>query len=195
MSQGTPKLYNIMAFNDSEVYFTGKVYADSMIELLCELKKCESKILEKEHNKDPFCEDIKTPIRLHIYCTGGLTLEAFFAVDKIRMLKVPLHTIVSGLTASAGTILSCIGTRRYITRNAHMLIHGVRSLDGKGNVTELRHNTVDDYGVNWTAMVIRHYVRYTKMTREMIEEIFSERDRYMSPEECLEKGLVDEIID
>ncbi len=32
------------------------------------------------------------------------------------------------------------------------------------------------------------------MMRETIEELFDEPDRYMTPEECLAKGLVDEIL-
>ncbi len=181
-----------MTFHDSEIYFTGKVNVDSSIELVRELKNCESKILSAENNTNPFSGDIKTPIRLHIYCTGGLTPETFVVVDQIRMLKVPVHTIVSGLTSSAGTILSCVGARRYITRNAHMLIHNVRHVDEKGNIIKIQNDTL--YGVNWRQIVVGHYIKYTKMAREEIEEIFDAPDRYMSPEECMEKGLVDEII-
>lgn len=190
--QEHPKLYNIMTFNDSEIYFTGKVYGESMVMLVHELKRCESKILEMEKNKNPFGEDMKTPIRLHINSTGGITHETFFAVDQMRLLKVPIHTIVSGLTASSATILSCVGTRRYITRNAYMLIHGPRMVDNMGNIKKNDNN--DWYGINWNKMILHHYEQYTKMTRETIEELFDEPDRYMTPEECLAKGLVDEIL-
>ena len=195
MSQEYPKLYHIMTFNDFEIYFTGKVYGDSMIELIHALKKCESTILENENNTNPFGEYIKTPIRLYIYCSGGLTIDTFVVTDQMRMLKVPIHTIVFGMTASSGTLLSCVGTRRYITRNAYMLIHGPLFSDAKGNIIKSGYDNSNYRGINWTDTIIRHYVKYTKMTYKEIEEIFKSPDRYMSPEECLEKGLVDEIID
>jgi ATP-dependent protease ClpP protease subunit len=185
--------YDIMTFNDSEVYFTGHVCTESMVKLVYELKKCESKILAEENNKYPFGSGEPTPIRLHIYSGGGVTTDAFFAVDQMRMLKVPLYTIVCGYASSGATILSCVGTRRYITKNSHMLVHAPRYVQVKGGNTQiiqLHHN-----GMDVNEMLFRHYSKYTKLSCADVAEIFREPDRYMSPEECLEKGLVDEIID
>lgn len=184
--------YNIMTVNDFEIYFNGNIYTESMFELVREIKKCESKILEMEKNKNPFGEDMKTPIRLHIFSHGGTIVDSFFAADQIRMLKVPIHTIICGLGCSGATVISCVGTWRYITKNSHMMIHKGGIIDPKlvpGNDRDAQW-----HGANWYRLLVQHYVQYTKMTDETIEEIFSLPDRYMSPEECLAKGLVDEII-
>jgi ATP-dependent protease ClpP protease subunit len=190
-SSWEPK-YNIMSFNDSEVYFTGGVCTDSMVELVRELKKCESKILAIQNNKYPFDEVQEIPIRLHIYSNGGSAIDSFFAIDQFRMLKVPLHTIVSGIASSAASILSCVGTRRYITKNSHMLIHAPRYLQVKGGNTQFIQ--AHHYGMDFNEMLYRHYSTYTKLSHTDISQIFQEPDRFMNAEECLEKGLVDEIL-
>ncbi len=185
--------YDIMSFNDSEVYFTGGVCTESMVKLVYELKKCESKILALENNKYPFGDNKMTPIRLYIYSGGGAVNDAFFAVDHMRMLKVPLYTIVSGVTSSAATILSCVGTRRYITKNSHMLVHAPRYVQVKEGSTQIIQ--LHFSGIDMNEMLYRHYSTFTKLSQTEIAEIFREPDRYMNAEECLEKGLVDEIID
>lgn len=46
------------------------------------------------------------PIKLFLTTHGGSVYAAFKAVDIIKTLQVPVHTIVIGYVASAGTILS-----------------------------------------------------------------------------------------
>jgi ATP-dependent protease ClpP protease subunit len=48
-------------------------------------------------------------------------------VDTINKLKVTVHTVVSGYVASAGTLLSIVGKKRFITSNSFMMIHELRS--------------------------------------------------------------------
>jgi ATP-dependent Clp protease protease subunit len=67
------------------------------------------------------------PIKLYITSNGGLVYQVFMAIDTIMNMKVPVHTICKGLVASAGTLLSLAGRKRYITENSYMLIHQIRS--------------------------------------------------------------------
>lgn len=191
MSIETKRPFNVTNCNNTDIYFLGSICTESMMELVKELKLCEAKILSPDNYRDLFDPYI-APIRLHIYSSGGYTFDAYFAVDQIRMLRVPVHTIVCGSACSAATILSCVGKRRFITKNAYMLIHApcikLQPIPD-GQIKQGHYN-----GIDYNAHLINHYVTYTKMTRESLEELFSMPDRYFNAEECLEKGLIDEII-
>ena len=68
---------------------------------------------------------VAEPIYLHVNSFGGGVFAAFHAVDVIKQSAIPVHTIVEGATASAGTLMSCVGVKRYIRPHATMLIHQV----------------------------------------------------------------------
>ena len=63
------------------------------------------------------------PIYLHIYSNGGYIYSAFSAIDLIESLKVPVYSVIEGATASAGTLISIVCTKRFIRPLGYMLIH------------------------------------------------------------------------
>ncbi len=200
--------YRVVNVNDRDIYFTGAVNSDSMLDLVKELKHCERKsinalkVVKREMNaaKDKLKEEdsqyvsigeiTATPINLHINSGGGSVFDVLFAIDEIKNLKVPVHTIVSGMAASAGTVLSCAGTKRFITKNAHMLIHEIRSgfWGKKSEIDEHFENTSQ-----LSKLLIDYYKDHTKMTEDDLKEILK-HDYYWDAQKCLEKGLVDEIM-
>ena len=109
----------------------------------------KAEILKNKSDEDNDLCEIKVttrPIKLHITTYGGTVYDVFTAIDTIKNMKVDVHTICKGIVASAGTLLSLAGKKRYITENSYMLIHEVRSgMWGKfsdlkeeyDNVTEL----------------------------------------------------------
>ena len=66
---------------------------------------------------------INKPIRLFITSNGGSVHQALLMYDLIQSLRIQVHTICRGYVASAGTILSLAGKKRFITSNSYMLIH------------------------------------------------------------------------
>ena len=62
------------------------------------------------------------PIKLHLNSPGGEVKDAFVIVDIILKSEVPIYTIIEGESASAATLISVIGHKRYITENSNMLI-------------------------------------------------------------------------
>lgn len=130
-------------------------------------------------------------ITLHISSWGGGVHAAMAGVDTIKNLKVPVHTVILGYAASAGTLLSVCGAKRFIHRNAIGLVHELRSTTGWGKMSSLR----DEMG-NFERMsnhLIRYYVEHTKLTEEELRKMMS-RDCEWDAEDCLKHGLVDEII-
>ena len=189
----------------NDIYFNGKINNRSMPSLIKELTNMEQKInkkikkikkkiddLEKNDEYDDSCQIKITaqPIKLHITTYGGTVYDVFTVIDTIKNMKVDVHTICKGIVASAGTLLSLAGKKRYITENSYMLIHEVRSgMWGKysdikeeyENVTELMEH------------LKKYYIKNTKITEEEIVEQLK-KDTMWNAQKCLEKGLVDEIL-
>ena len=67
------------------------------------------------------------PLELLVNSEGGEVFSAFGIVDRIKSNTVPIHTYVEGIAASAATLISVVGHKRFIRKNSFMLIHQVRS--------------------------------------------------------------------
>ena len=130
------------------------------------------------------------PIKLHINSGGGSVFDALFAIDEIRSIDLQSHTIVCGMAASAATLLSCAGTKRFIMKNAYMLIHEIRSgCWGKKSDIEEHFENMS----RLSKLLIDYYKENTKMTEDDLKEILK-HDYYWDAKTCLEKGLVNEIL-
>ena len=201
---------------DNDIYFNGPINTTSMSKLSNELIKLESKLLKEERrlkkkiddvlrgdkelysqiyeNTNETCDvEIKVtnkPIRLFITSNGGSVHQALMVYDMISSLRIPVYTICRGYVASAGTILSLAGKKRYITQNSYMLIHQL-SAGGWG-----KFNSMTDQYEN-AKKLMEHiksiYAKTTKITLEELDEIMK-HDISWNSKICLEKGLVQEII-
>merc|ERR1711978_169649 len=99
--------------------------------------------------------------------------------------------IVEGATASAGTLMSVVGEKRYIRPTASMLVHELSSWFG-GKLSRL----TDDFK-NTTQMhesIKKIYREHTKLEATDMDDILK-RDLWWMAEKCLEVGLVDEVWD
>jgi len=190
---------------NNEIYFNGPINYVSMTNLLQELNKLQDKIIKeskvlkrkfadmtKDEDESKYCfVKIKyKPIKLYISSHGGSVYEVLGAFDSIRNMTVPVHTICKGFVASAGTILSLAGTKRFITQNSYMLIHQLRS-GMWGKYEELN----DDFENCKTLMkhLKKIYVENTNLKDTELDDILK-KDISWSAEICLEKGLIHEII-
>lgn len=129
-------------------------------------------------------------IKLYINSPGGEVDAALCVADKIRSCVVPVHTYCEGEVASAATLISVSGKKRFITENSFFLIHQLSS-QFWGKYAEF-----EDEMQNLKAMMIvikRIYLKKTKIPEMELEELLK-RDLYISPEKCLEWSVVDEII-
>lgn len=171
---------------DNNIYFQDDITMESISLLNKELRQMQTKLIElgNAYNIDP------PPIRLHLTTDGGLIHAAFSAIDCIRELKVKVHSICDGYVASAGTLISIVCDKRYIKKNAMMLIHELRSgFWGKMSDIEDEFDNLKKL----TSMIKKFYVDHTKMKKNELGEILK-HDRNWNANECLQKGLVDEIL-
>lgn len=188
-----PQIFNQNQFTSSKVtvernniYFYGEVNTASCEELRNKLNEMDfnAKLFEIEYNsKAP-------PINLHIQSTGGSLLDSLYITDLIGSLKTPVNTYVDGYVASAASLISVVGHKRYMSKNSMILIHQLSS-GGEGKYQEL-----DDNMKNLRQMMNKVksiYISKTRLEYLQLEDILK-HDLWLDAEICKKYGLVDEII-
>ena len=171
---------------DNNIYFQDDITHESISSLNREIRLLGNELIIMGNNFG-----IETPvIKLHITSYGGSVVAALSAIDCIEESKVPIHTIIDGYAASAATLISVHGSRRYIKKNASMLIHQLRS-GVWGKMSEIN----DDYiNLQKTDKLIKKiYLEKTKLKNKEINNILK-HDLDWDAQECLKNGLVDEIL-
>lgn len=134
------------------------------------------------------------PITLIIHSPGG-SVDAGFAVwDQVKMISSPVTTLVTGLAASMGSILSLCAAkgRRFATPNARILIHQPSIHGGlRGQASDLEIHAREILKLR--ARIIGLYVEATGKDRDTIARAI-ERDTWLSAEEAKEFGLIDKVV-
>jgi len=171
---------------NNRIYFNDNITTDSVALLNKELRHMEEKMLliGQSFKIDP------PPIYLYLTTDGGEIHSALSVVDCITKLKVPVYTVVDGFVASAGTLISIAGVKRYMLPNAYMLIHELRS-GVWGKMSEI----TEEYENLKKIMehLIRLYTEKTKLNSKQLEKVLT-KDSIWNTEECLKKGLIDMIM-
>lgn len=184
---------------ENTIYFSERITYETAHHLCLMLRGLELDILDdidkvsgaakKEKSKYvEVCVEPR-PIRLVLTTHGGLVHAAFSVVDTIRSLKVPVHTVVSGYVASAGTLISLAGAKRFITPNSFMMIHEVRSgFWGRYSDARIEHMNI----TKLMEHIISYYTEKTKIPKERLTDMLK-TDTDLAPAESLELGLVDVV--
>ena len=132
------------------------------------------------------------PLKIFINSNGGEFFAAMPIIDAIKNSKIPIHTYVEGIAASAASLISVVGHRRFITKNSFMLIHELRGgIQGTySNITDEKENCD-----KIMSLIKNTYIEKSnnKLKINILENILK-RDILLSADECLNYGLVDEII-
>jgi ATP-dependent Clp protease protease subunit len=131
-------------------------------------------------------------IFMYINSPGGLVTAGLAMYDTMQFIKCDISTLVIGQACSAGSLLSMAGTKgkRYALKNSRIMIHQP-SGGASGQATDILIHAEEI-----TKIKKRLNQMYADHTGQSIEKINDamERDKFMSPEEALEFGLIDKII-
>ena len=132
------------------------------------------------------------PLKIFINSNGGDIFAAIPVIDAIMNCTIPIHTYVEGMAASAASLISVVGHKRFITKNSFMLIHELRTgVEGTySNIIDEKENCDKLMG---TIRNIYKEKTEGKLKKEIMEKILK-RDLILTSEECLNYGLIDEII-
>lgn len=134
--------------------------------------------------------DTPPPIHLRINSYGGSVFAAFGSIDYIMKSKTPVYTYIDGCAASAGTIMSVCGAKRFMGENAYMLVHQLSSTHW-GKFQELQDDMKNSE--NLMKRIKDIYEAKTKIPKTKMDEILK-HDLWWDAKTCLRYGLVDEII-
>lgn len=172
---------------ENTIFFYSDVTEQSALDLNHVLYELDSKLKNTYNFLGP---DFKPHIKLRINSYGGSLFAGLAILDTIRNLTSEVHTYVDGAAASAATIISVAGAKRYIGKNSMMLIHQL-STGNYGKYSELE----DDMENNKRLMksIKDIYKQYTKVPMKQIDEILK-HDLWFESSKCLELGLVDTIL-
>lgn len=182
----TEKDTTISPVSGNKIYFYSDVTRDSIYALNRQIDEVtkQLKIIQFTFNlSEP------PPIELQISSEGGEVFSALSTVDKILNNKVPIYTHSEGIVASAATLISVVGKKRTISKNACMLVHQVSS-SMWGNYQQFKDEMQN---LDLIMKIIKNiYLNHTKFTEKDLEEMLG-HDLCLEPNDCLKFGLVDEI--
>ena len=134
------------------------------------------------------------PILFIINSPGGSVDSGFAIWDQIKMLSSPVITLVTGLAASMGSLLSLVAGKgkRLCTPNARIMIH--QPLIGgviRGQATDLEIQAAEM--LKTRAQIVDVYAEATGKDKAVIDRAI-DRDNWMSAEEAKKFGLIDKIV-
>ena len=137
-------------------------------------------------------EDADKDINLYINCPGGIISAGLAIYDTIQLIKPDVSTICVGLAASMGTLLLAAGAKgkRYALPNATIHMHqAVGGAQGQAADIEIAAKEI----MRLQEMIRNILARHTGQPVEKITHD-TDRDFYLSPEQAVEYGIVDEIL-
>lgn len=135
------------------------------------------------------------PILFVINSPGGSVDSGFAIWDQFKLITSPVITLVTGLAASMGSLLSLVAGKgkRLATANARIMIH--QPLIGgviRGQATDLDIQAREM--LKTRAMIVEIYSDATGKDPKAIEKAIN-RDNWMTAQEAMEFGLIDKIVD
>ena len=131
-------------------------------------------------------------IFMYINSPGGLVTAGLAMYDTMQFIKCDISTLVIGQACSAGSLLAMAGTKgkRYALKNSRIMIHQP-SGGASGQATDIQIQAEEIVKIK--KKLNQMYADHTGQDIEVINQAM-ERDKFMSPQEALEFGLVDKII-
>src|SRR6201990_2093145 len=162
------------------IFLTGAVY-DQVSALIC----AQLLFLESENPaKD---------ISFYINSPGGVVSSGLAIYDTMQYIRSPVSTVCIGQAASMGSLLLCAGAKgkRFSLPNSGIMIPQP-SGGAQGQATDIEIQAREILRLR--ARLNEIYVRHTGQPLEVIAAAV-ERDKFMSPLEAKDFGLVDEVVE
>ncbi len=161
------------------IFLVGPVN-DAVASLVC----AQLLFLESENpNKD---------IAFYINSPGGVVTSGLAIYDTMQYIRSDVATVCIGQAASMGSLLLCAGAKgkRISLPNARIMIHQP-SGGAQGQATDIEIQAREILQLR--ARLNEMYVKHTGQPLEVIATAV-ERDKFMSPVEAKEFGLIDEVM-
>lgn len=137
-------------------------------------------------------DDPEKDISLYIHCPGGIINAGFAIYDTMELIRCDVSTICVGLAASMGTVLLCAGAKgkRYTLPNATIHMHQpMGGAQGQASDIAIAAKEIIRMQEKLRTIISNH-------TGQTLDKVAKDTDRdfYLSAEQAVEYGLVDEIL-
>lgn len=137
-------------------------------------------------------EDPEREIQMYINSPGGVIYAGFAIYDTMQMISNPISTVAVGVTASFGTVLLTAGTkgRRFALPNSTIHMHQpLGGAQGQATDIEIAAKQILLLKSKLNDIMAKH-------TGQKLEAIVHDTDRdfYMSAQQAVEYGLVDQVL-
>jgi len=138
-------------------------------------------------------ENPKKDIYLYINSPGGVVTSGLAMYDTMQYIKPDVATVCIGQACSMGSLLLAAGApgKRYSLPNSRIMVHQP-SGGAQGQATDIEIQAREILSLRKRLNEI--YVKHTGRKINEIEQAL-ERDRFMSPEEAKDFGLIDQIVE
>ncbi|MGC6412527.1 MAG: ATP-dependent Clp endopeptidase proteolytic subunit ClpP [Candidatus Puniceispirillaceae bacterium] len=137
-------------------------------------------------------ENPKKDIFMYINSPGGIVTSGLAIYDTMEYIRPDVATVCMGQAASMGSLLLTAGAagKRYALPNARIMTHQP-SGGFQGQATDIEIHAKEI--INLRGRLNGIYEKHSGKTLKQIEKIM-ERDTFMSPQEALDMGLIDEVV-
>jgi ATP-dependent Clp protease, protease subunit len=132
-------------------------------------------------------------IVMYVNCPGGVTYYGMAILDTMRHIKPDIVTVVVGLAASFGSVISSSGTpgKRFILPNSTLLIHQPWSSGGGGQASDI--DIAAKEILRQKDVLNKILAKNTGQKLSVIERDV-ERDFYLDADQSVKYGLADKIL-
>lgn len=137
-------------------------------------------------------KDAKKDIKLYINSPGGSVTAGLAIYDTIQHIDCDVSTICIGMAASMGATLLASGTKgkRFALPNSEILLHQVAGgIKGQATEIEIEARQILKIKGKLNQILVEH-------TGQPIKKVEKDTDRdfYLSAEEALKYGIIDQVI-
>jgi len=160
--------------------------ATEMESEICNIIKAQLLYLEQQ--------DSESDIKIYIDCPGGSVYSGLGLLDTMEYIKPDIMTINTGLAASMAAVLLCSGTngKRKSLKRSRTMIHQPLGLGGY--VQQASDMEIEAKEIN--SLKKELYEIISDRSKQPYEKVHKDGDRdyWMTAEEALKYGMIDEII-
>lgn len=138
-------------------------------------------------------ENPKKEISIYINSPGGVVTSGLSIYDTMQYIRPKVSTLVVGQAASMGSLLAVAGEKgmRFALPNARIMVHQP-SGGYQGQATDIMIHAAETQKIK--DQLNKIYVKHTGQTLKAVEKAL-ERDYFMSAEDALAWGHLDEIVE
>ena len=137
-------------------------------------------------------ENPKKEISFYINSHGGLVTSGLGIYDTMQYIKPPVSTLCIGQASSMGSFLLAAGEKgkRLSLPNSRIMVHQP-SAGFQGQATDIEIHAKEILDLKKRLNKI--YAKHTKKSEDEIKKAL-ERDKFMSPAEAKDFGLIDTVV-